>query len=93
MKIVFTNAPSNIYSFIDHNDGEIVNKIPSNTSLYLFGKSIILRNVSILNSLYGIDSIVIPKKTSFLKSVIHAEFKNIPIIEADEGNIKSLVFE
>jgi hypothetical protein len=45
--------------------------------------------VSIINSLYGIDSVVIPKNMSFLKSIIQTEFKNLPIIEADEGNSKS----
>lgn len=89
MKIIFTNAPSNNYSFIDHDENEITNKMPSNSSLHLFGKSIILRNMSIINSLYGIDSIVIPKKMSLLKSIIQAEFKIMPIIEADEGNTKS----
>ncbi|MDF0682679.1 MAG: hypothetical protein P0116_17100 [Candidatus Nitrosocosmicus sp.] len=89
MKIIFTDAPSNNYSFIDHDDDEIMNKMPSNGSLNLFGKSIIVRNMSIINSLYGIDSVVIPKKMSFLKSIIQTEFKSMPIIEADEENSKS----
>ena len=44
-----------------------MNKMPSNRSLHLFGKSIILRNMSIINSLYGIDSVVIPKENEFSK--------------------------
>ena len=88
MKIIFTNAQSNNYSFIDHDDDEIMNKMPFNRSLHLFGKSIILRNMSIINSLYCIDSVAIPKKMSFLKSIIQTEFKNMPIIEVDDGNSK-----
>ena len=89
MKIIFTNTQSNNYSSIDHEDDEIMNKMPSNRSLHLFGKSIILRNMPIINSLYGIDSVVIPKNMSFLKSIIQTEFKNLPVIEVDEGNSKS----
>jgi len=37
MKIIFTNAQSNNYSFIDHDDDEIMNKMPFNRSLHLFG--------------------------------------------------------
>jgi len=88
MKIIFTNAQSNNYSFIDHDDDEIMNKMPFNRSLHLLGKPIIIRNMSIINSLYGIDSVAIPKKMSFLKSIIQTEFKNMPIIEVDDGNSK-----
>jgi hypothetical protein len=63
--------------------------MPSNCSLNLFEISIILRNVAILKSLCDIDSVVIPKKMSFLKSIIQSEFKNLPIIEADKGSINS----
>ena len=44
--------------------------------------------MSIINSLYCIDSVAIPKKMSFLKSIIQTEFKNMPIIEVDDGNSK-----
>jgi hypothetical protein len=36
-----------------------------------------------------IDSVVIPKKMSFLKLIIQSEFKNLPITEADKESINS----
>jgi len=72
MIIVFINSSSCSYSLLDYDSSELDNSIPSNCSLNIFGKSIITRNMDILNSLYDIEKIVIPKKLNFLTSIINS---------------------
>jgi UDP-N-acetylglucosamine diphosphorylase / glucose-1-phosphate thymidylyltransferase / UDP-N-acetylgalactosamine diphosphorylase / glucosamine-1-phosphate N-acetyltransferase / galactosamine-1-phosphate N-acetyltransferase len=71
MKIVFVDINPFYNQYSDHKDFELDNEFPSNYSLSIFGKALISRNLHILNSLYNIEKIVIPKKSDFLMSVIN----------------------
>ena len=71
MKIVFVDINPFYNQYSDHKDFELDNEFPSNYSLSIFGKSLISRNLYVLNSLYNIEKIIIPKKSGFLMSVIN----------------------
>ena len=65
MKIVFLQSLSTSYSFLDYNESEVDSSIPSNCSLYLFGRALITRNVELINSLYDLETVYVPKKIKF----------------------------
>ena len=67
MKIVFVDSNASFCPSAILDDFELDNDVPSNYSLKLFGKSLIMRNIDILSSIYNIDKIVLPKKLNFLK--------------------------
>jgi UDP-N-acetylglucosamine diphosphorylase / glucose-1-phosphate thymidylyltransferase / UDP-N-acetylgalactosamine diphosphorylase / glucosamine-1-phosphate N-acetyltransferase / galactosamine-1-phosphate N-acetyltransferase len=72
MNVVYINPLSTCESFLDYDDSEIdKGSICSNNSLSIFGKPIISRNMDILDSLYNVDKIVIPKKMGFLTQMIN----------------------
>src|SRR5215212_8267685 len=72
MKTVYINPCSPCESFSDYDDSEIdKGSIYSNYSLSIFGKPIISRNMDILDSLYNVEKIVIPKKIGFLTQMIN----------------------
>ena len=73
-------------------DFELDNDVPSNYSLNIFGKSMIMRNIDILSSLYNIDKIILPKRLGFLKSIINDFYSsNIVIEEIEHQSYNKLV--
>jgi hypothetical protein len=71
MKVVLVSYFNSSNSFLDYDDSEVESSCISSTySLQIFGKSIIARNIEILDSLYDIEKIVLPKKLKFLTSII-----------------------
>ena len=92
MKIVFVDPSKHFYPSAILDDFELDNDVPSNYSLKLFGKSLIMRNIEILNSLYNIDKIVLPKKLGFLKTIINDSYPfNVVIEEIEYRNYTKLI--
>src|SRR5918911_3313085 len=92
MKIVFVDPSKHFYPSAILHDFELDNDVPSNYSLKLFGKSLIMRNIEILNSLYNIDKIVLPKKLGFLKTIINDSYPfNVVIEEIEYRNYTKLI--
>ena len=58
-------SSSTSYSFLDYNESEVDSSIPSNCSLYLFGRALITRNIELINSLYDLETVFVPKKLKF----------------------------
>src|ERR1044072_5239677 len=83
MKIVFLQSSSTSYSFLDYNESEVDSSIPSNCSLYLFGRALITRNVELINSLYDLETVIVPKKLNFISNIIESTTE-IPVEEIDE---------
>ena len=63
-------SSSTSYSFIDYNESEVDSSIPSNCSLYLFGRALITRNIELIDSLYGLETVLIPKKLNFISNIV-----------------------
>ena len=85
MNIVFLQSSSTSYSFLDYNESEVDITIPSNCSLYLFGRALITRNVELINSLYDLEEpYSVPKKLNFISSIIKST-TDIPVEEIDEN--------
>src|SRR5919107_4869067 len=75
MKVMFVYSFNSSNSFLDYDDSEAESSsVSSNYSLQIFGKPIIARNIEILDSLYDIEKIVIPKKLKFLTSIINSSY-------------------
>ncbi len=75
MKVMFVCSFNSSNSFLDYDDSEVESSsVPTNYSLQIFGKPLIARNIEILDSLYHIEKIVIPKKLRFLISIIKSSF-------------------
>ena len=90
MKIVFLQSSSTSYSFLDYNESEVDSSIPSNCSLYLFGRALITRNVELINSLYDLETVFVPKKLNFISSIIKST-TDIPVEEIDENTYGKLI--
>jgi len=90
MKIVFMQSASTTYSFIDYNESEVDSSIPSNCSLYLFGKALVTRNVELIDSLYGLETVFVPKKLNFITRIIKST-TNVPVEEIDETTYGKLI--
>jgi UDP-3-O-[3-hydroxymyristoyl] glucosamine N-acyltransferase len=85
MKIVLVNSSARPSSFLDYNDSKVEDNITSNCLLSIFGESIVIRNLSILNSLYDIEKILVPKELKVLIPIIRCSFKFV-IEEVDRVN-------
>jgi UDP-N-acetylglucosamine diphosphorylase / glucose-1-phosphate thymidylyltransferase / UDP-N-acetylgalactosamine diphosphorylase / glucosamine-1-phosphate N-acetyltransferase / galactosamine-1-phosphate N-acetyltransferase len=90
MKIVFMQSSSSSYSFLDYNESEVDSSIPSNCSLYLFGRALITRNIELINSLYNLETVLIPRKLNFISSIIKST-TDIPVEEINENAYHKLV--
>jgi UDP-N-acetylglucosamine diphosphorylase / glucose-1-phosphate thymidylyltransferase / UDP-N-acetylgalactosamine diphosphorylase / glucosamine-1-phosphate N-acetyltransferase / galactosamine-1-phosphate N-acetyltransferase len=90
MKVVFMQSSSRSYSFLDYNESEVDSSIPSNCSLYLFGRALITRNIELINSLYNLETVLIPKKLNFISSIIKST-TDIPVEEINENTYHKLV--
>jgi hypothetical protein len=90
MKIVFMQSSSTSYSFLDYNESEVDSSIPSNCSLYLFGRALITRNIELINSLYNLETVLIPRKLNFISSIIKST-TDIPVEEINENTYHKLV--
>ena len=91
MKVVFASSFNSSNSFLDYDDSEIENSdISSNYSLQIFGKPIVTRNIEILDSLYDIEKIVIPKKLGFLTSMMSSSFDG-EVEEIDNNEYEKLM--
>jgi len=90
MKIVFLQSSSTSYSFLDYNESEVDSSIPSNCSLYLFGRALITRNVELINSLYDLETVIVPKKLNFISNIIKSTTE-IPVEEIDENTYGKLI--
>jgi UDP-N-acetylglucosamine diphosphorylase / glucose-1-phosphate thymidylyltransferase / UDP-N-acetylgalactosamine diphosphorylase / glucosamine-1-phosphate N-acetyltransferase / galactosamine-1-phosphate N-acetyltransferase len=90
MKVVFMQSSSQSYSFLDYNESEVDSSIPSNCSLYLFGRALITRNIELINSLYNLETVLIPKKLNFISSIIKST-TDIPVEEINENTYHKLV--
>ena len=73
-------SASTSYSFMDYNESEVDSSIPSNCSLYLFGKALITRNVELVDSLYGLETVLVPKKLNFITRLLKST-TNVPVEE------------
>ncbi|VFJ12427.1 hypothetical protein [Candidatus Nitrosocosmicus franklandus] len=83
-------SASTSYSFLDYNESEVDSSIPSNCSLYLFGRALITRNVELIDSLYGLETVLVPKKLNFISRLIKST-TNVPVEEIDETTYDKLV--
>jgi UDP-3-O-[3-hydroxymyristoyl] glucosamine N-acyltransferase len=90
MKIVFMQSSSTSYSFLDYNESEVDSSIPSNCSLYLFGRALITRNIELINSLYDLETVLIPRKLKFISSIIKST-TDIPVEEINENTYSKLI--
>jgi UDP-N-acetylglucosamine diphosphorylase / glucose-1-phosphate thymidylyltransferase / UDP-N-acetylgalactosamine diphosphorylase / glucosamine-1-phosphate N-acetyltransferase / galactosamine-1-phosphate N-acetyltransferase len=90
MKVVFMQSSSQSYSFLDYNESEVDSSIPSNCSLYLFGRALITRNIELINSLYNLETVLIPRKLNFISSIIKST-TDIPVEEINENTYHKLV--
>lgn len=90
MKIVFMQSASTTYSFMDYNESEVDSSIPSNCSLYLFGRALITRNVELIDALYGLETVLVPKKLNFITRLIKST-TNVPVEEIDENTYSKLL--
>jgi hypothetical protein len=90
MKIVFLQSSSTSYSFLDYNESEVDSSIPSNCSLYLFGRALITRNIELFNSMFGLETVFVPKKLKFISSIIKST-TDIPVEEIDENTYDKLI--
>jgi hypothetical protein len=92
MKIVFLQSSSTSYSFLDYNESEVDSSIPSNCSLYLFGRALITRNIELINSMYDLETVFVPKKLNFISNIIKST-TDIPVEEIDENTYGKLAAE
>ena len=96
MKIVLVRSSATPSSFLDYNESKLEDNISSNCLLSVFGESIIIRNLNLLNSLYDIEKIVVPKELKVLIPIIRHSFKFV-IEEVDWVNcnksINATMFE
>lgn len=83
-------SASTSYSFLDYNESEVDSSIPSNCSLSLFGRALITRNVELIDSLYGLETVLVPKKLSFISRLIRST-TNVPVEEIDETTYDKLI--
>ena len=83
-------SSSKSYSFLDYNESEVDSSIPSNCSLYLFGRALITRNIELINSLYNLETVLIPRKLNFISSIIKST-TDIPVEEINENTYHKLV--
>lgn len=83
-------SSSTSYSFLDYNESEVDSSIPSNCSLYLFGRALVTRNIELLDSLYGLETVMVPKKLNFISRLIKST-TGIPVEEIDENTYARLV--
>ncbi|HEX5904982.1 MAG TPA: hypothetical protein VFY50_02930, partial [Candidatus Nitrosocosmicus sp.] len=90
MKIVFMQSASTSYSFVDYNESEVDSSIPSNCSLYIFGRALITRNVELIDSLYGLETVLVPEKLKFITRIIKST-TNVPVEEIDENTYCKLI--
>jgi UDP-N-acetylglucosamine diphosphorylase / glucose-1-phosphate thymidylyltransferase / UDP-N-acetylgalactosamine diphosphorylase / glucosamine-1-phosphate N-acetyltransferase / galactosamine-1-phosphate N-acetyltransferase len=90
MKVLFMQSSSKSYSFLDYNESEVDSSIPSNCSLYLFGRALITRNIELINSLYNLETVLIPRKLNFISSIIKST-TDIPVEEINENTYHKLV--
>ena len=90
MKVVLESSSANSCSFLDYDASEIEDGVTSKCLLGLFGVPIITRNLNILNSLYEIEKILIPKELKFLAPIISSSFKFV-IEEVDKRIYKKMV--
>ncbi len=90
MKIVLECSFPTSCSFLDYDSTEIEDSISSNCLLGIFGTPIIARNLNILNSLYEIEKILIPKELKLLTPIIRSSFE-FAIEEFDRLFHKKLV--
>src|ERR671920_1198433 len=92
MKIVFVDPSHSFCPSAILDDFELDNDVPSNYSLKIFGKSMIMRNIDILSSLYNIDKIVFPKKLGFLKTIINDNYPfDVVLEEFDHRNYNKIM--
>ena len=90
MKIVFMQSSSPSYSFLDYNESEVDSSIPSNCSLYLFGRPLITRNIELINSLFDLETVMVPQKLNFISNIIKST-TDIPVEEIDQHTYSKLV--
>jgi acetyltransferase-like isoleucine patch superfamily enzyme len=90
MKIVFMQSSSTTYSFLDYNESEVDSTIPSNCSLYLFGRALVTRNIELLDSLYGLETVFVPKKMNFISRLVKST-TGIPVEEIDDNTYARLI--
>jgi NDP-sugar pyrophosphorylase family protein len=90
MKIVFMQSASTSYSFVDYNESEVDSSIPSNCSLYIFGRALITRNVELIDSLYGLETVLVPRKLKFITRIIKST-TSVPVEEIDENTYCKLI--
>jgi UDP-N-acetylglucosamine diphosphorylase / glucose-1-phosphate thymidylyltransferase / UDP-N-acetylgalactosamine diphosphorylase / glucosamine-1-phosphate N-acetyltransferase / galactosamine-1-phosphate N-acetyltransferase len=90
MKIVFMQSSSTSYSFIDYNESEVDSSVPSNCSLYLFGRALVTRNIELLDSLYGLETVIVPKKLNSIANIVKST-TNIPVEEIDDNTYGRLI--
>jgi UDP-N-acetylglucosamine diphosphorylase / glucose-1-phosphate thymidylyltransferase / UDP-N-acetylgalactosamine diphosphorylase / glucosamine-1-phosphate N-acetyltransferase / galactosamine-1-phosphate N-acetyltransferase len=90
MKVLFMQSSSKSYSFLDYNESEVDSSVPSNCSLYLFGRALITRNIELINSLYNLETVLIPRKLNFISSIIKST-TDIPVEEINENTYHKLV--
>ena len=83
-------SASTTYSFMDYNESEVDSSIPSNCSLYLFGRALITRNVELIDALYGLETVLVPKKLNFITRLIKST-TNVPVEEIDENTYSKLL--
>jgi len=75
---------------MDYNESEVDSSIPSNCSLYLFGRALITRNVELIDALYGLETVLVPKKLNFITRLIKST-TNVPVEEIDENTYSKLL--
>lgn len=83
-------SSSTSYSFLDYNESDVDSSIPSNCSLYLFGKALITRNIELIDSIYNLETIMVPRKLNFISSIIRSA-TDIPVEEIDSATYNRLV--
>lgn len=83
-------SSSTSYSFLDYNESEVDSTIPSNCSLYLFGRALVTRNIELLDSLYGLETVFVPKKLNFISRLVKST-TSIPVEEIDENTYARLI--
>jgi len=83
-------STSTSYSFVDYNESEVDSSIPSNCALYVFGRAIITRNVELIDSLYGLETVLVPKKLKFITRIIKST-TSVPVEEIDEITYGKLI--
>jgi acetyltransferase-like isoleucine patch superfamily enzyme len=75
LKIVLDNNNNNLDTFTTSEDDQRISWMPTK----LMGKHLIMRNISILNKIWKIESIEIPKEFHSVKELIHQRYPSVKI--------------